>query len=402
MLKNKSEFSIKTPYFLIEESELEKNISDLREALEKYWSNYIISYSCKTNSLPWILNYMKNKGVSLEVVSDPEYSLVKNLSVDNSKIIYNGPNKGKEKFYEALQKKSYINIDSENEVEWLVEIDKKLDKKYGIGVRVNFDLAKDCPGETSYKDEGSRFGFSFELGKLKEVIDRVNSLENISVVGVHIHNTTKTRSLRAYESICNCACKIAEILNYSLEYVDIGGGFFGGVPGKTTFMEYMEVISRTLGKKFSPQKTKLIVEPGSALIGSPISFVSEVIDVKDTFVKRIVTINGSRNLVDPFFIKSSYFHKLILKKNVERKIIKEQVVCGYTCLDNDRLMKIENKEELQRGDRIVFEKVGSYTITLSPLFIEYFPDVYVKDRTGKLSLVRKKWEIEEFLQKSIF
>lgn len=78
---------------------------------------------------------------------------------------------------------------------------------------------------------------------------------------------------------------------------------------------------------------------------------------------------------------------------------KEQVICGYTCLEYDRLMKIENNVELQIGDKIKFNKIGAYSIALSPLFIEYFPKVYVKNENGYMC-VRERWDIDEYIQKS--
>lgn len=388
---------LQTPYFLIKEAELKNNIDTLEKALKKYWNNFKIGYSCKTNSLPWILSYIKNMGHEIEVVSDTEYQLVKKIGFEDKKIIFNGPNKGKEHFLKAIKNKIIVNIDSNNEIEWLKELDESLSEQISVGVRVNFNLEKDCPGETGFFNEGSRFGFSYETGDLKNKISYLNNLKNIKVKGLHIHNTTKTRSIKAYISICECANNISEWLNYRLDYVDIGGGFFGGVPGKTTFDEYLESISKILIKKFDSKYTTLIIEPGSALIGSPIDFVSEVVDVKDTFAKRIVVINGSRNNIDPFFMKKSYFFRTNIKG---RNIKREQLICGCSCLDNDRLMELENYPELIKGDEIIFEKVGSYTMALSPLFIEYFPDVYVKKENGDIIKVREKWGVNEFLQNS--
>lgn len=388
---------LQTPYFLIKEKELKINIESLEKALKKYWNNFKIAYSCKTNSLPWILDYIKNTGHEVEVVSDTEYKLVKKIGFKNEKIIFNGPNKSKKMFLEAIKNKIIVNIDSNNEIEWLKELDEELLENIEIGIRVNFNLEKDCPGETGFFNEGSRFGFSYETGDLKSKINTLNNLRNVKVKGLHIHNTTKTRSVNAYISICKCANNISDWLDYTLSYIDIGGGFFGGVPGKTTFNEYFKNISKILIEKFNPQETTLIVEPGSALIGSPIDFITEVIDVKDTFAKRIVVINGSRNNIDPFFIKKSYYFKTDINN---REIKSKQLVCGYSCLDNDRLMELENYQELKKGDKIIFEKVGSYTMALSPLFIEYFPDVYVKRENGNTIRVRDKWGIIEFLQKS--
>lgn len=183
-----------------------------------------------------------------------------------------------------------------------------------------------------------------------------------------------------------------------MSYVDIGGGFFGGVPGKVTFDEYFKSISETLKSHFQPENTMLIVEPGSALIGSTMEFITEVMDVKDTYAKRIVIINGSRNDIDPFFMKKSYFFKIKVEEN--RKNLPQQLICGCSCLDNDRLIELIDYKELQKGDVLIFDKVGAYTMALSPLFIEYFPDVYVKYKDGEIKKVREKWGINEFLQKN--
>ena len=90
--------NIDTPCFVIDEEELRANIRDLHKALNDTWGNYIIGYSCKTNSLPWVMNFVKNEGCYAEVVSDFEYKLAKKIGYTDKTIIFNGPNKGKEIF----------------------------------------------------------------------------------------------------------------------------------------------------------------------------------------------------------------------------------------------------------------------------------------------------------------
>ena len=388
--------NFKTPYFVIDEVELEKNIYEFHKSLKRYWNNYIIGYSCKTNSLPWVLNFVKEKKCFAEVVSDYEMELAKLVGFNNDEIIFNGPNKGKEKFIEAVKNDVIINIDSWREINWLKNFN--FNKEIRLGIRVNFDLENECPGETSFGKDGSRFGFSFENGDLERAINILNNINNVKVVGIHIHNTAKTRSVEIYKAISRQACKIADFFEYNLDYVDIGGGFFGGVPGKPTYDDYMSKISEELSKKYDKNITKLIVEPGSAIIGSSVKFICEVVDVKDTFSKRIVTINGSRHNVDPFMRKTTYFLEIQSKRD---NILKEQVICGYTCLDIDRLVTLKDKNELQIGDKLIFNKVGAYTIALSPLFIEYFPDIYVNSPKGEYKLVRKAWSVNEYMQNSI-
>lgn len=389
--------SLITPCFIVDEKELKENIESLHDALKQTWDNYIIGYSYKTNSLLWIINYLKQQGVYAEVVSDLEFKLAKEINYDYKKIIFNGPNKGKKIFIDSIKKGSIVNIDSHRELEWLKE--ERFDEEVSVGIRVNFNLEKECPGETAMGLDGGRFGFSLENGDLEKVVKEIDELENVKVSGIHLHNSTKTRSLNIYKVLARKACEISKLFDYELEYVDIGGGFFGGLENKPSYYNYMKVISDELRKCFNSKYTKLIVEPGAALIASPVSFMCEVVDVKDTYNNRIVTVNGSRNNIDPLMNKNNYF--LEINYNSKKNKIKEQIICGYTCMENDRLIKLSDKEELSIGDRVLFNKVGSYTMCLSPLFIEYFPMVYLKNIDNEFKCIREKWDVKEYIQKSI-
>jgi diaminopimelate decarboxylase len=68
-------------------------------------------------------------------------------------------------------------------------------------------------------------------------------------------------------------------------------------------------------------------------------------------------------------------------------------------MEVDRLFTYENQPELVPGDRIIYENVGGYTMSLNPLFIQYFPAVYVQNGEA-LRMVRKKWTPEEYVQGS--
>lgn len=386
---------LKTPYFLIDSDELDKGYNNLAAALEKHWNNYIIGYSYKTNSLPWVVKYFDALGCFAEVVSEDEYSLGKLIGVKDSNFVYNGPIKTKESFLEALRNGCFVNIDSQREIDWLDDLNRE--SKCNIGIRANFDLEKFCPGESQCGDEGGRFGFCYENGELKEAIEKIRR-KGFKISGLHLHESSKTRSLKIYEAIATIACEIAENYCLELDFIDIGGGFFGGMPGKPEFDEYIRKVAGILHPQFNINTTKLIVEPGMCLIGPPISYVTSVIDVKRTTQNMFVVTDGTRTHVDPLMSKQSYFYEDELVDG-NRDIVDKQVVCGYTCMEHDRLFDAFSMPEYRVGDRIVYHKVGAYTMCLSPLFIRYFPDVYVQ-KAGSIEKVREHWTAKEYAQKA--
>lgn len=385
---------METPYYIINKDELDRNFEQIKNALDKYWGNTIVGYSYKTNALPWVIKEFDNKGCYAEVVSKDEYKLAQLVGVAKGKIIYNGPIKTKETFVEALTSGNIVNIDSEREIKWLEGVPAK---DCALGIRVNFDIEKFCPNQSQCGIEGGRFGFCYENGELYKAIQRIQN-KGFQIRGLHLHVSSKTRSVDIYKVIANIACEIKEKYNLKLSYVDIGGGFFGGLANKPQFDEYLSAITQILCKSYNSDETTLIVEPGMSLIGSPVSYVTTVIDVKDTTHNRFVVTDGTRTSIDPLMSKKNYFHRY--EKSRKGEILKKQVICGYTCMEHDRLYEAIDEQELFVGDTIIYDKVGAYTMCLTPLFIKYFPDVYVQEN-DKLTLVRKAWTPHEYIANSI-
>ena len=70
-------------------------------------------------------------------------------------------------------------------------------------------------------------------------------------------------------------------------------------------------------------------------------------------------------------------------------------------MENDILQELLDENEIEPGDKIIFKNVGSYTMTLSPLFIEYFPKVIAK-KANEYFVIREEWTYEELLQKNYY
>ncbi len=371
-----------TPCYILNKHLLDENITSMKNALNEHFSNWIIGYSFKTNSLLYVIDYMKHQNCYAEVVSHQEYELAKHIGYKN--IIYNGPMKSQETFVEALNNNAIVNIETHREIEWL----KNITKNVAIGLRINFDLEKYCPNESACGTEGGRFGFCFENGVLEQVIAEIKTMPNVTIKGIHLHVSTKTRSLNIYKAIANVAKQVIEKYNLDIDYVDVGGGFFGGMPEKPSFNEYFQTIKTILGDNYT-----IIVEPGASLIASPFDYLASVIDVKDTTYNRFVVLDGSRNDLDPQFKKSSYLYELHTKN---ADTICTQVVAGYTCMEHDRLMTLKNNVALQLNDRVLFKKVGSYTMCLAPNFIKYAPLVYLYEE-NEYRIIKKQWGINEYI-----
>ena len=394
---------LQTPYFVIDEAVLAGYYQMLENSLRQNWNNYLIGYSFKTNSLPWLVSFVKKNGALAEVVSEDEYLLARRRGYEDREIIYNGPYKSEASFRSVLLAGGYMNLDSGQEISWLTGLASEYPSKhFTVGIRANFDLEKRCPGETTMGEVSGRFGFCYETGKFAEALRTLREIPNVSVSGLHLHSSSKSRSVNIFRSIAQMACQLQQEFQLSLSYVDLGGGYCGGMEGRPEYPDYFPVVAEELSKCFTPDQTKLIVEPGISLISKCTTFVTSVFDTRDIRKTRYVMTDGSRFNIDATMIKTSHLFHILHGEPAaaERPVLPQQVISGYTCMECDRIFSYENRPELFPGDRIVYENVGGYTMSLNPLFIQYFPPVYVR-RNDALIQVRRKWTPEDYIQGSV-
>lgn len=365
----------------------------MQEAFKKLWPNFVIGYSFKTNNLPWIASWMRAQQVYAEVVSTPEYELAKYVGYDECNIIINGPHKGYTAMDSILCAGGMVNLDSFEEIKYIKSNIDNYPDSIKVGLRINFDLETVCPGETIPGKEPGRFGFNIENGDFTRALSQLSAMPKVNVVGIHAHHSTKTKSLSVFNAITTQACQCAQQCP-NLEYIDLGGCLFGDKPGAPTFDEYAQVITNVLSLYDIPKSVKLILEPGAALIASPVSYVCKVIGTKDISGVRLVYTDGSIKHIAPQMNTIKFAYSL---KAESDRLLPRQVVSGFTCIEMDRFLDIENQKELKEGDEVIIHNVGAYTMSLAPLFIEHFPSVIVKDDNNYM-VAREHWSTKEFVQ----
>lgn len=389
--------NISTPCFILDKQDLVQNICNFQSALGVFFTNSFVGYSVKTNSLPYVLNLAKENNCYAEVVSYHEYQLALKVGFKKKQIIYNGPMKSKETFLDAIQHHAIVNIETWREIEWLDELPKK--KDFEIGIRININTSIISPEDEDHPNDESRFGFAFESGDFDRAVKLIAEKKNIRIVGIHSHHEPKTRSVRFYQKVISYVQDIILQYDLPLKYWDLGGGFFGSMPNKPTYNEYSETFFNTFLPKL--RNLTIIVEPGNAIVASGFDYVMEVIDVKQHDGKIYVCTDGTRNDVDPFFHKSDYFKEIVYYNKQNEQALFPQIVSGMTCLEYDRLFTLPiGERKLNAGDRIIFHRVGAYTMSLTPLFIHYFPTVYLRHTNGYLDIIREEWNVNDFIQKS--
>jgi diaminopimelate decarboxylase len=385
----------KTPCFLLDEKEFDKNEKLFKKALSRYFSNNIIGFSVKTNSFPYLLNIAKKAGCYAEVVSYTEYNLALLCGFKKNNIIYNGPMKSEETFVDAIENGAIVNIETKREIEWLKKLDST--KEYQVGIRLNVNISMISPDDAKHDDDDSRFGFSAENNEFEDAINDICSIGHVKLTGVHIHRTSKTRSVDFYRHLVRYGISVIKKYHLEINYLDVGGGYFGIFGNEPSYDDYVCAIAEEFTDLLN-KNILIIVEPGNALTASVFHYKSSVIDVKKVGGKTFITTDATRNDIDPLFQKSDYIKKVNYQDKVDNSLVDSQLICGCTCLEFDRLFELKNSRAIKVGDVIDYYNVGAYTMCLSPLFIRYIPRVYSL-KTGKI--IREEWTEKEYVNKCV-
>lgn len=360
--------NIETPYYYVDRQKFYQNCKQMMDAFSREWGNNVwFGYSVKTNHDSVLIKYANEKlNWMIETVSADEYQYCGQLGINKNNMILNGPCK-KGKIWDAYEGDSYINLDNYDEVAEFCSFPKKNTDR--VGLRINFDLEKECPEETMAGEKVSRFGIDCESGEFREILVMLKE-HGVDKIGLHMHVSTISRSLKVFRTIAEKVVELTKKFSLRLSYIDIGGGFFGGqiIQGKPLMSDYAETICKTLKECIDPNETKLILEPGASVLATCISYITKVANVREIRGTRIVTLDGSALHVNPFLVKRNQPYQIMTDKNGRKK--KDlQIIAGCTCMEKDWFGEIENETELQCGDTLSFENAGAYTMAFNSNFI---------------------------------
>ena len=389
--KIQSQYSeLKTPCYIINAEQLENNIREMKDAFVKCWGNRIrIGYSVKTNHNRTMLEIAKKSGASVEVVSSDEFQWALACGYEPQNIVVNGPQKTVDFLISALEKGSLVNLDNLDEVAVVETWSERLKRQeIHVGIRVNFALERDCPGETKTGELASRFGICLENGDFEQAVKRLKQA-GITVEGLHFHYSTKSRSAEVFQTIAKKAAYV--IRKYELQeirYIDFGGGYFGGrvLTGKPTMDDYARAITEQLKEVVDCANVELVLEPGSSIIATAVDYLTKVIHTRNIGQQKVITLDGSNLDINPFLYERVPDHTILGKQMVT--VCETQLVGGATCMEQDRFMILHNEKELSYENYILFHHTGAYTMCFNNGFINLPVRIYLCDKE-QLTMVRE-------------
>ncbi len=379
---------LNTPCYIIRAGEFEQNMAAFRTAFASRWGERLrLGYSVKTNNFPWLLKAAMEKGFWAEVVSPDEYEFALRCGCPEEKILFNGPQK-QDRLLSACRAGAMVNLDNLEETAAVCAAFGGGAFQPVLGLRVNFDLEALCPGETTCQGVPGRFGLCLENGDFGRALELLRAA-GLKLSGLHLHQSSKSRSTGIFAAIAETAVQIAETYGlHGIDYVDVGGGFFGGsfFPNKPTFDEYAQTVCSILKRGFDPEKTTLVLEPGAAILATSMDYLCSVLNIREVRGSRIVTLDGSLLHINPMMNPHPTPFTML---HPGEETDGEQIIAGSTCMELDRFWPRDMHKLAEHDTQFLFHACGAYMSTHNSSFINAAPNIYL-ERGGDYTLLREK------------
>lgn len=369
--------------YIFNRNRLIDNYEAITAAFTAKYTNFKIAYSFKTNYLKEIVTTVQSLGALAEVVSPYELQYAQALKFAPSATVYNGVIPDLEHKYYIAANHGIVNIDCYEEFAALLERAEKRHELIRLGLRVSLDVGNGV---------NSRFGVDPDGEEFQKIMQEIRDGRYVELDGFQCH-IGAARPVRYWKEK---TLKLIDLLQkYGGHYADFSGVMFGPMPESlakqfsdypASFQPYAEVTAGLLKEAFPDERVKMIVEPGTALVGNTMDVLASVKSIKVIRGMAYITVDCCLNQLGLICNYKDIPFEIIQNGDRQRIRLENATIVGNTCIEYDYIRK-GMIGELGVGDFIRFENLGAYSISTSRSFI--VPPLDVVDEVSRRQLTAR-------------
>ena len=381
-----------TPVYAYSANKLEENLNNYLSSVRKEDK---VCYSVKSNSNIHILSLLSALGSGFDVVSGNELRRCLEAGAKPQNIVFSGVGKSKEEIRLAINTGIFsINIESEEELERIIEISKDLKKQAECFIRINPDLSSESHPYIQTGLKTSKFGVLKE--KAVSLARKASESGSVNLKGIASHVGSQILDKELIIENLNLLIEISTDLTkqgHGLSYLDLGGGL--GISYQEEEELKIDEVLPEIISFLEPLNLNLILEPGRSISGNAGVLLSKVEYLKTTSDMNFAVIDsGMNDLLRPSLYEA--WHDISVIENKDKKELLYKVV-GPVCESGDtfgeeRLLSLDEDSILAIHDAGAYGHVMSsnYNSRLKP------PEILIKDEDVKV--IRKRETFDDLLR----
>ncbi len=383
-----------TPFYVYSARTLKRHFRVFDEAFAG--TDHLVCFAMKALSNLSILKLFASMGSGFDIVSAGELMRCLRAGADPRKIVFSGVGKTDEEIAAALEAGILmINVESRPELHRVNDVAGRMKRRAPVSLRVNPDLDPGTHPHISTGHRDSKFGVP--LSQVDEYYAEARGLPNLELVGLSTHIGSQITDTAPFNEAAEKAKVIVGKLRsagIALKYLDLGGGL--GIPYQEeppSPAEYAKVLLepvRNLG-------LKILIEPGRVMVGNAGVFVTRVLYVKETDVKRFIVIDGAMNdLIRPVLYEAYHDIRPVDRRNPAKRVVAD--VVGPVCESGDFLARERELPEPKSGDLLAVMSAGAYGFVMSSNYNSRprVPELLVDDTD--VHVIRERESFEDIIR----
>lgn len=346
-----------------------------------------VCYAMKAN--PFLVGTMDDYTSKYEVCSPGEYEICYRQGIAPSKIVVSGVNKtlaSMQRIMELGQGEGIFTIESEEHFRILSEVCKEQGTQINVLIRLS---------------SGNQFGLDKEC--FEKVLLQVVSDANMTLEGIHYYSGTQKKTKKVEKELVllqEYATYIRENYGVVLKELEYGPGlsvnYFMG-DALLDAKEQLEELRTQLEQV--TEFEHITIEMGRFIASDCGYYMTRVMDVKYSNGVNYVIVDGGIHQLNYYgqMMGMKVPHIMYLSDNPSEEEM-PWTICGSLCTVNDVITKGAMLPKVAKGDCLVFEKCGAYSVTegMALFLSREFPQIMFYKKESGFTVVRELIETNIF------
>lgn len=389
-----------TPLYVMDESKIRAAARRFKKCFSFEGLETEVIYASKAFLNKAMAQLVHEEGLSLDVVSGGELYTAHKAKFPMERVYFHGNNKSDEELIMAMELGvGTIVLDHPEEGERLIGLLKERGQRQGVMVRVN-------PGVEAHTHEyiqttlnNSKFGVSLYSAETMEWLKSLKDESHIELKGLHAHIGSQIFDgesfIKSTDLLIDYLVK-ARDEGILLSGLNMGGGFGvwytkedRPIELEPFFEKWLNHIKNRL-MDHHLQKTKLMIEPGRAIVAEAGTTLYTVGGTKETYGgKKFVFVDGS--MAD--HIRTALYgakYTAVLASSLCDGPMEAYTVSGKACESGDVIVHFAYLPRPQRGDVLAVLSTGAYHYSMSSNYNRLPRPAVVFASSGKAKVVVKR------------
>jgi diaminopimelate decarboxylase len=390
-----------TPAYVVAEDDLRARARAFTQAgRDAGHEDFHVVFASKAFPCTAVLRVFAEEGLWCDVASAGELHLALGAGFPPERIVLHGNAKSEVELRMALEHRiELIAIDNFDEIDRLAQLVQggALDSaSQGVLIRATPDVRGDTHEKISTGQANSKFGFS--MVDVPAAIERIQSVEGLSLEGVHAHIGSQLLELEPFRRE---AAALAEIGDFPVW--DLGGGLGVAYTQDQRPPAIEEWVGALVGAAHEAgigPHTRLLVEPGRALTANAGVTLYTVESVKRNVSTWVAVDGGMSDNLRPMLYGAVY------EAHVANRFGSGMggtrcVLAGKHCESGDVIVREATLEDPRPGDVIVTPATGAYGFAMASNYngVPRPPVLFCKD--GDASVVVRRESFEDLTARDV-